>query len=387
MSIKGKAAITGIGETTFVKSGDKNIYQLAAEAAKKALEQTDLTIADIDGLITVEALSTTNSINVTLAEYLGIKPRYTDEVTVLGASSGAAVKQAAEVIAAGTAKNILVIGSDLSILKSFNSGNTSMPILDDYEYPFMGRSANIKYGLVANLHSHLYGTTTEQRAKIAVDQRYNASYNENSLFGKKPLSIEDVLNSQVISSPLHMLEAVYPCEGACAVVVSRDEDAYAITKTPVFIDGVGFYSGHSLISQSEMFRNGLVSPIKKSSQEAFEMAGISTKNVDLCGLYDCYTIAVIMTLEDMGFCEKGEGGKFVEEHDLTFKGDFPVNTSGGQLSVGQPGDAGGMVNLNEVVLQLMGNAGQRQVKDAEIGVVNTNGGVFSTECTLVLRRG
>jgi acetyl-CoA C-acetyltransferase len=387
MSLRGRAAITGFGETTFMKDSGRDVFQLASEASAKALRDAGLNIKDIDGLITVDSLTITGNTNVQMAEYLGIKPTYSAEITVYGASSGVAVKQAAEVITAGKAKHILVVASDLSILKFYKNASSTFSLGNAYETPFFGRSANIRYALIANLHSHLYGTTVEQRAKVAVDQRFNANHNENSLFGDKPLTIEDVVNSPIVSSPIHMLEIVYPCEGACAVVVSRSEDAYSITQTPVFIDGAGFYSGHSMVSQSDMFHNGLVSPIKKAAQQSFEMAGITTKEVDVCGFYDCYTIAVLITLEDMGFCKKGEGGRFVEEHDLTFKGDFPLNTSGGQLSVGQPGDAGGMINLIEVVRQLMGRAESRQVPHAEIGVVNTNGGVFSTECTLVLRRG
>ena len=385
MSIRGKAAITGIGETVFKKkSGEKNIFQLASEAACAAVKDAGLELSDIDGIITVSPLSVPYRMNMPLAEFLGIKPTYSSEAAVYGASGGYALKEAAEAIAAGAAKNILVVGADLNFLQ-YNAG-VHKPLLDEFEVP-MGGGPNPNYAMAANLHQHLYGSTARQRAKVAVAQRYNANYYDNALFGGKKLTVEDVLNSPIICSPLHLFEIVSPCEGAIAFVVSDGKDARSICDTPVYIDGAGFYNGHYLVAQSEIFRNGLVTPIKKSSEEAFKMAGITTENVDVCGFYDCYTIAVILTIEDMGFCKKGEGGRFVEEHDLTFKGDFPVNTSGGQLSVGQPGDAGGMVNIIEVVRQLMGRADGRQVKNAEIGVTNSNGGYFSTECTLVLRRG
>ncbi|RNB88811.1 thiolase family protein [Brevibacillus nitrificans] len=385
MSLRSKAAITGIGETIFHKnSGTKNILQLASEASVAAIKDAGLSLSDIDGIITLSPLSANSRLNLPLAEFLGIKPTYSDEVSVYGASGAYALKQAAEAITAGTARNILVVGSDLNFLQ--HRSNESIPLMEDYDVPF-GIDANVAYAMAANLHHHLYGTTDEHRAKIAVDQRYNASFYENSLFGKKALTVEDVLQSPVISSPFHLYEIVSPCEGALAFIVSPSEDAKKLTPHPVYIDGAGFYNGHFLISQSQLFHNGVTTPIKKSSEIAFQMAGISTKDVDVCGFYDCYTIAVLLTIEDMGFCKKGEGGRFVLEHDLTFKGDFPVNTSGGQLSVGQPGDAGGMVNAIEVVKQLMGRAGERQIPDAEIGIVNGNGGFFSTECTLVLRRG
>lgn len=382
MSIRGKAAITGFGETQLVKDSNKSILQLASEASVKAVRDAGMTFADIDGIITLYPLSSSAKLNLPLAEFLGIKPTYSDETTVFGAASGYAFKLAAEAIAAGSAKNILVVGADMNQLK--HRSNAEQPLR---EYDFMyGLNANAGYAMVANMHAHLYGTTDEQRAKIAVDQRFNANYNDNSLFGGKKLALEDVLNAPLISSPLRLFEAVVPCDGAIAFIVSRAEDAPSITKTPVLIDGAGFYHTHLLLSQSEMLHNGLVSPVKKATEEAFRMAGITPEHVDVCGIYDCFTIAVLLTLEDMGFCKKGEGGRFVLEHDLTFKGDFPVSTNGGQLSCGQPGIVGGLVNIIEVVMQLMGRAGERQIKDAEIGVTNSNGGVFSTQCTLVLRR-
>lgn len=384
MSLKGKAAIVGYGETIFQKKSNKNLFQLASEAAKKAVEHANLSFSDIDGIITLSPLSLNARLNLPLAEFLGMRPTYSDEVSVLGASGGYALKKAAEAITAKTARNVLVVGADLNTL--YHKANDLRPFQEDYDTLY-GSSPNNAYALAANLHSHLYGTTTEQRAKVAIDQRYNASFNENSLYGKKGLlTVDDIVNSPVVSSPLHLFEIVSPCNGAIAFVVSPAEDAKQICTTPVIIDGAGFSNGHYTLSQSELFTNGLVTPIKKASETAFQMAGITTEDIDVLGLYDCYTIAVILSLEDMGFCRKGEGGRFVQEHDLTFKGDLPVNTSGGQLSVGQPGDAGGMVNVVEVVRQLMGQAGERQIKDCEIGVANTNGGYFSTECTLVLRR-
>jgi|HigsolmetaGSP11D_1036233.scaffolds.fasta_scaffold01035_4 Acetyl-CoA acetyltransferase len=385
MSIRGKAAITGFGETEFQKNSGKTIYELASEASILAVKDAGLSLSDIDGIITLSPLSTSARLNNTLAAYLGIKPTYSDEVSVYGASGGYALKQAAEAVAVGAARNILVVGADLNFLTNYS--NEPHELADAYQKPFIGANATTCYAMIANLHAHLYGTTDEQRAKVAVDQRYNANHYDNAIFGKKELTIEDVLASPILSTPFHLFEVVSPCDGAIAFIVSRGEDASSITKTPVFIDGAGYYSTHYLLSDADLLKNGLVTPIKKAASIAFEMAGITTDNIDICGFYDCYTIAVILTIEDMGFCKKGEGGRFVEEHDLTFKGDFPVNTSGGQLSVGQPGDAGGMVNIVEVVRQLMGKAGERQIKDLEFGVTNTNGGLFSNECTLVLRRG
>ncbi|MEH7178569.1 thiolase family protein [Neobacillus vireti] len=385
MSIRGKSAIVGFGETEFLKDSGKTIFELASEASISAIKDANLSISDIDGIITLSPLSTAARLNNTLANYLGIKPTYSDEVSVYGASGGYALKQAAEAVASGAARNVLVVGADQNFLKHFST--EPHDLMENYNALFYGGGATSNYAMVTNLYEHLYGDTQWQRAKIAVQQRYNANHTDNALFGHKELTIEGVLQSPVISSPLRLFEIVSPCDGAIAFIVSRGEEAKSITNTPVYIDGAGFYSTHFLLSDADLLKNGVVTPIKKASSIAFEMAGVSTDNIGICGFYDCYTIAVLLTIEDMGFCKKGEGARFVEEHDLTFKGNFPVNTSGGQLSAGQPGDAGGMVNVVEVVRQLMGKAGVRQVQDLEFGVTNTNGGLFSNECTLVLRRG
>lgn len=381
--MKGKAAIVGMGETKYEKDSGKNILQLASEATKYALNDANLSIGDIDGIITLSPLSTSARLNNVLASYLGLKPKYSAEVSVYGASSGTALKQAAEAITVKSAKRILVIGSDKNFLKV--QSNEPQVLGGAYQQKFISAEATPSYAMAANLHQHLYNSTDEQRAKIAVDQRYNANHFEKALFKDKKLTLDDVLNSPTIASPIHMMEIVYPCDGAVAFIVTSADDAKSISKVPVVIEGAGFYNSHFLYTESEMFTNGLVTGVQKAGDIAYEMAGISPEQIQVCGLYDCYTIAVILMLEDLGFCKKGQGGNFVEEHDLTFKGDFPVNTSGGQMSAGQPGDAGGMVNIAEVVRQLKGDAGERQVANAEYGITTSNGGYFSTECVLILR--
>ncbi|PKC51893.1 thiolase-like protein, partial [Rhizophagus irregularis] len=326
--MRGKAAIVGIGETRYEKDSGKNILQLASEATKFALEDANLSINDIDGIITLSPLSTSARLNNVLASYLDIKPTYSAEVAVYGASGGMALKQAAEAIATKSAKRILVIGSDKNFLKV--QSNEPQILGSAYQQLFISTEATPSYAMAANLHQHLYKSTDHQRAKIAVDQRFNANHFDKSLFKDKKITLNDVLSSPIIAEPIHLLEIVYPCDGALAFIVTSTEDAKSITKTPVLIEGAGFYNSHFLFTESEMFTNGLVTGVKRAGEIAYEMAGIGPEQIQICGLYDCYTIAVMLMLEDLGFCEKGKGGLFVEEHDLTFKGDFPVNTSGGQ---------------------------------------------------------
>lgn len=383
--MRGKAAIVGFGETNYEKDSGKNILQLGTEAVKEALNEANLTLQDIDGLITLSPLSTSARMNNIFASYLNIKPTYSMEVSVYGASGGTALKLAAEAIESKAAKRILIIGSDKNFMKHIS--NEPQYLGNAFQQKFISAEATPSYAMIANLHQHMYDSTPKQRAKIAVDQRFNANHFDKAIFRDKKLTLEDVLKSPIIASPIHLLEIVYPCDGAIAFIMTAVEEATNFTKTPVIIEGAGFYNSHFLLTEADLFSNGLVTGVKKAGDIAYEMAGITAKEIDICGLYDCYTIAVLLMLEDLGFCKKGQGGHFVEEHDLTFKGDFPVNTSGGQLSAGQLGDAGGFVNIVEVVKQLMGKGGVRQIKNAEYGITTSNGGYFSNECVLILKGG
>ena len=381
----GSVAIVGAAELVSPQGVFPELSQLGlhAEAAIRAMKETGLRPADIDGVACAGASPTE------VAWYLGITPKYVDGTAVGGCSFMIHVRHAVAAIESGLARTILITHGESG--KSgigrggFPGGRQSLNMQFEQWTGPMGPPTMFTVPVLRYMKK--YGVSEEQLAMVAVVQREYAAKNPNAMM-KDPITVEDVLNSPIVVSPLHIFEIVYPCDGAMAMIVSRADDAKAITKTPVYVEGAGFYADHLTMASAPAFRNGLVSPVKVSAEQAFKMAGITPKDVDVLGIYDCYTIVVIMTLEDMGFCKKGEGGHFVQEHDLTFKGDLPVNTSGGQLSVGQPGDAGGMVNVIEVVRQLMGKAGERQIPDAEIGVTNSNGGLcMDTECTLVLRRG
>jgi acetyl-CoA acetyltransferase len=226
-----------------------------------------------------------------------------------------------------------------------------------------------------------YGTTSGQLAKIAVDQRTNACANPDALFYGKPLSIEDVLGSPLVVDPLHLLEIVRPCTGGAAFIVASPDLARESAHAPVWLLGAGESSRGMMLSQMDSITT---SPIAEAAPRAFEMAGVSHEDIDVLSVYDCYTITVLITLEDAGFCPKGKGGPFVEEHDFTWHGDLPLNTHGGQLSFGQPGLAGGMSHVTEAVRQSQHRAGERQVKDCELAFVNGNGGIMSEQVSLVL---
>src|SRR6202047_3127461 len=204
-------------------------------------------------------------------------------------------------------------------------------------------------------------------AKVAVDQRKSAVRNPLAVFNDRELTIDEVLNSRMIVDPLHLYEIVSPCSGGSAVVGSSPEVARRAPPPPAWLLGAGEYSNHATITYAPSLTD---SPVKVAAEAAFKMAGVAHKDIDLVCPYDCYTITVLVSLEDAGFCKKGQGGPFVMDHDLTYTGDLPCNTHGGQLSFGQPGLAGGMSHVTEAIRQLMGRGGERQGKKAALGYVN-----------------
>jgi acetyl-CoA acetyltransferase len=214
-----------------------------------------------------------------------------------------------------------------------------------------------------------YGTTQEQFAKCAVDQRFNAMENENAVWKGQSITIEDVLNSRFTNDPLHLLECVMPCSGANAVIVTTADRAVSLPNPPVYILGFGGpATSHNLIWQEEQVAT---SPVVMSAPTALQMAEYSIKDMQFAQFYDCYTILAMMCLEDAGLVPKGEIGPFYESTDTTYKGEFPINTDGGQISGGQPGGiGGGFRHVIEATRQIMGRAGVRQVERNDLCLVN-----------------
>lgn len=386
MSLRGCAAIVGLGELAPVLN-PKGLTTLgmAARVTSEALKDAGLSITDVDGVLAApDTIEDPLMWGGLVAEYLGIKANYVDIVDLGGATAAAMVWRAAAAINAGMCHTVLCITSDLWDVSRFYSN--FIPRLSteaQYELPYGPMGANSGYAMIAQRHMHLYGTTPAQLAKIAVDQRTNACHNPDALYGSKPITIEDVLDSPLVVDPLHLLEIVRPCSGAAAVIVTSSERALDCASKPIYLLGAGEHATHSSIIYSPDITT---SPIKQSASRAFAMAGLTPGDMDLVSLYDCYTITVIVSLEDAGFCAKGEGGFFVEQTDLTFRGKLPCNTHGGQLSWGQPGLAGGMSHVTEAARQLRGDCGLRQVQNARLALVNGNGGIMSDQATLILGR-
>jgi len=217
-----------------------------------------------------------------------------------------------------------------------------------------------------------------------VHQRFNACHHPDAMFHGQPITVDDVLASRMVAEPLKMLEIVMPVAGGAAVVVTREDIARSARHRPVQVVGCG---EHIQTKSPTYARDMLATPIGPASRKAFSMAGVSPADVHMAQIYDCYTITVLLTLEDAGFCEKGKGLDFVRAHDFTFQGDFPMNTHGGQLSFGQTGTAGGMTQVIEAVHQIQGRAGARQLTRHELAYVSGTGGVMSEQGALILRGG
>jgi acetyl-CoA acetyltransferase len=388
VSLRGAAAITGIAEMTPTKVPPaEDELDLMAGLVADALADAGLGHDDVDGVFTVPPTQTMFFPSL-LSEHLGLHPDVGEVVDLGGASAAGMVWRAASAIASGMCR--VAVGAMVSVMDPTRFARAATatdrrraPLgLSVYEAPFGPMGVNSAYALAARRHMHEFGTTSAQLARIAVDQRTNALANPMAMYGEEPLTVEDVLASRLVVDPLHLLEIVRPCSGGVAWVMTAPDVARAGTPNrPVWLLGAGERIGHNAASFAPTLTT---TPIVESSARAYAMAGVGPADIDVVSVYDCYTIMVLLTLEDAGFCAKGQGGRFVEEHDLTYRGDLPVNTHGGQLSFGQPGIAGGASHVTEAVRQLRGTAGDRQVDGAELAFVNGNGGTISEEVSLVL---
>jgi len=384
MSLKGKAAAIGIAELKPWKEAPPDVtpLQLMGRLTAEVLADAGLEKKDLDGFLVGMPFADPGAIYpASAAEVLGINTRMLNIVDIGGASPAGMIWRAAAAIDAGICSTVLCIVADLNRLS-----DQKVPVVSiqrEFEAPYGNIGANCGYAMIAHRHMHEYGTTPQQMAKVAVDQRTNALKNPLATFNDKPLTIADVLNSRMIVDPLHIFEIVSPCSGGAAVIVASPEVAKRAKNPPIWLLGAGEYANHASITYAPSLTE---SPIKPAAENAFKMAGVDRKDIDLVCPYDCYTITVLVTLEDAGFCKKGQGGPFAMEHYLTYAGDFPCNTHGGQLSFGQPGLGGGMSHVTEGIRQLMGRGEGRQVKDASLAYVNGNGGIMSEQVALILER-
>ena len=394
MSLRGEAAVVGIAERSPQRySGEETNLDLLSGVAVEAMADAGVDRADVDGLLVHPVGGLPGFVPATVAEFIGLSPRFAEIVDLGGANGAGMIWRAAAAISAGMCETCLCLTGTRrrrrAARRSPSDGERerSIPVSSrdrsphaEFDAPYGLIGANVGYALLASRYTHEYGLTDAQRAKVAVDQRRNANANPAAIFHDQHLTIEDVVESEMICEPLRMLEIVMPAAGAAALVVTRADRAADAAQPPAWLLGAGESVTHSSLAQAPEFG---ATGIGRAARGAFESAGVRPTDVGLASLYDCYTIMVLLTLEEAGFCGAGEAGAFVESHDLTFAGDFPLNTHGGQLSFGQPGMAGGMSHVTEAVRQIQGRAGERQIPDLELAYAHGNGGIIAEQVGLV----
>ena len=400
--LHGDAAIVGYIElpperlNTAAASGPApfTLEQWALLAAA-ALDDAGLSADQVDGIVTSHLSESELFVPSTVAEYLGVRANFAELLDLGGASAAGMVWRAAAAIELGLCDVVLCALparyiTPMSELKppaqtdavffGASSNQFGSPQAE-FEIPYGNLGQNGPYGQVAQRYGYEYGYDERAMAKIVVDQRVNANHTEGAIWKDTPLTVEDVLASPVIADPLHMLEIVMPCVGGAAVVVASAEAAAKSRNRPVWVKGFGEHVPFKTPTYAE---NLLDTPMRKAADTAFGMSGLTRDQMDMVSIYDCYTITVLLSLEDAGFCEKGKGMSFVSGHDLSFRGDFPLNTAGGQLGFGQAGLAGGMHHVCDATRQIMGRAGAAQVRDCDRAFVSGNGGILSEQTALIL---
>jgi acetyl-CoA acetyltransferase len=385
--------IVGVGETEMGQLDGRSSMELHALASKAALADAGLTKEDVDGVLTCGSfVDNYLAHSCVVCEYLGIRPNYTAFLQTGGASATSMMIEAAAAITAGLAETILVVTADnmLSGLSQMGAVTrdgaikmmASQAAHPDYELPY-GPTVPSLYSMVAARHMYEYGTTSEQLAQLAVNQRANALLHPTASTSE-PITVEDVVNSRQVAGPLHLLDCALVSDGGGALVVTTLERARDLKNHPVSIIGSGVGSGHEHLVRMEDLTVSIGA--QNSGRLALERSGVTHDDLDVLEIYDPFTIALLVFLEDLGFCEKGEGGAFAESGQTKLDGKWPLNTMGGLLSYAHAGVSGGIIHPIEAVRQLRWEAGDRQVEGAELALVHGNGGICSSESTTIFAR-
>ena len=381
---KKKVVIAGVGETEQGKIPDKSSFHFLSEASKLAIEDAGIKKEDVDGLVTAFSLVEHTFMHcTTFADYFGMNPRFFSSVAVGGATAVWMAAEAAMAIASGQAEVVLCVRGDNTLSGISSSGMLALireMCHAEFEFPY-GLTTPGGYALAAQRYLHDTGSRREHLAAVAVTMRKHAADKENAM-NKDPLSIEDVLSSRVIAEPLTKYDCSIISDGGAAFIVTTEDKAkeLGITNDLAYLWGMGQGYSHQYLTSLENL-DQIYNAVERSGKKAFGTAGIDVGDVDIAFLYDCFTITVLLELEGLGFVPKGEGGAFALEGRMEIGKDLPVNTHGGLLSQAH---LGAMHHVVEATLQLRGDAGARQVDDAEVAVVHGNGGIVSAHSTVVL---
>lgn len=373
--IRGSVAVVGAAESDLGQMAPHtHPMDIMAQASMRALDDCGLTLKDVDGLFV--AATQVRMGPMAFAEYLRIKPRYFDGTIIGGSSFMTHVTHAHAALQLGLCDVALIAYG--STQRSVSRAAASPREYNYWEAPYRAFMPPSAYAMAAMRHMHQYGTTREQLAAVAVAARKWALLNPKA-WEKDPLTIEQVLNARMVSYPFTVRDCCLVLDGGGAIIMTRADRAKSLKKKPVYVLGEGESLSHANISSMADFT---VSAAKESGAQAYAMAKMKPSDMQMLSLYDAFTITPLMFLEDLGFCKKGEGGPFVASGIIEPGGKLPVNTSGGGLSYCHPGMYGLLVMI-EAIRQIRGECGQRQVKDCNVALTQGNGGVFSSECTVI----
>ena len=375
------AAITGLGITEMGKMYGLAPAEFAAEAVRRAVDDAGLSLTDIDGLLVSSGIS--GGVSLSLQRTLQLKDlSLLIEMQAYGSTAGAMIQTAAMSVGAGMAETVVCVFADAPLQPEAGAGTAysrTRPSGWDGLAGAAGiRGANQMYALAARRHMLRYGTTSEQLGHIAVAQRHWATMNPLAQM-RDSITLADHQRSRWIADPLHLLDCCLVSNGGVAVVVTSAERAAALRQPAVHV--LGWAQSHRGNFRMRDDDFGLVSPAVRSGPAALEMAGLKVEDIDVVQLYDCYTFTVLLSLEDYGFCKKGEGGEYVASGVLGPEGPMKLNTGGGQLSSFY---MWGMTPLSEAIIQVRGQGGARQSPNHDVALVSGNGGVFDHHSTLIL---
>ena len=382
-----KVAIVGIGHGKFGNRSDATVQELAFEPFKQAIEDTkNLTREDIDALVvgSVPEYHMQRSLPGVVTEYVGMNPKSTWLTEAACGSGSAAIRTAYMAIKSGMHDIVAVIGVQKMRELSTEEILALMGRVGDVQWEsIFGTTFPGYYALYANRHMYEYGTTKEQMALVAVKNHYYGSMNPNAFF-QKEVSKERVIGSEDVAYPIKVFDCCANADGAACVIMTNETMAMKFTDTPIWFSGLGSASAQ----MSVLRRPNLVEipSAIEAAKQAYAQSNVKASDIQVAEVHDCFTIAEIMAYENLGFCPKGKGGKFIEEKQSYIGGSTPVNVDGGLKAKGHPVGATGVSMTTEIVKQLREDAGKRQVSGAEIGLTHNVGGIGQYTFVHILRR-
>jgi len=382
-----KVAIVGVGHGKFGVRSDASLRELVFEAVKACLEDAGVSLNEVESMVTgvaCDEFSFNIQPSAQVHDYIGFHPKPNFRVEAACATGSVALRTGWMQIASGLADMVLVVGVEKMTEVTTSIATEIMGRAGDaiWEYPF-GTTFPGYYAMIANAHMAEYGTTEEQLAMVAVKNHYYGCLNPCAHM-QKEVTLEKALTSFPVAYPLKLYDCSLITDGAAAVLLASEERAKAISKKPVWMVGLGLATDTLRLGDRESLTS--LRAAREAARMAYKMAGIGPSDIDVATVHDCFTIAEIVAYEDLGFCEKGEGGRLIEAKETYVEGRIPVNVDGGLKSKGHPLGATGVSMAIEITKQLRGEAGPRQVKDPEIGLTHNVGGSGQIALVHIFRR-